>query len=44
MLEALGSGYYDQSHFVKACRKLTGLKPREMFSRLPGEITDFVVF
>jgi AraC-like DNA-binding protein len=44
LLEALGSGYYDQSHFVKACRKLTGLKPREMFSRLPGEITDFVVF
>ncbi len=44
LVEALGSGYYDQSHFVKACRKLTGLKPREMFSRLPGEITDFVVF
>ncbi len=44
LLEALGSGYYDQSHFVKACRKLTGLTPRELFSRLPGEITDFVVF
>lgn len=44
LVEALGSGYYDQSHFVKACRKLTGLKPREMFSRLPGEITDFVIF
>lgn len=44
LLEALGSGYYDQSHFVKACRKLTGLSPKQLFSRLPGEITDFVVF
>lgn len=44
LLEALGSGYYDQSHFVKACRKLTGLSPKALFQRLPGEITDFVVF
>lgn len=44
LLEALGSGYYDQSHFVKACRKLTGLSPKQLFTRLPGEITDFVVF
>ncbi|MCE7991447.1 MAG: AraC family transcriptional regulator [Roseivirga sp.] len=44
LLEALGSGYYDQSHFVKASRKLTGLSPKELFQRLPGEITDFVVF
>jgi AraC-like DNA-binding protein len=44
LLEALGSGYYDQSHFVKASRKLTGLAPRELFSKLPAELTDFVIF
>lgn len=44
LLEALGSGYYDQSHFVKASRKLTGFSPKELFQRLPDEITDFVVF
>lgn len=43
LLEALGSGYYDQSHFVKACRRITGVSPKELFMKLPGELTDFAL-
>ena len=43
LLEALGSGYYDQSHFAKACRKITGVSPKALFTKLPGELTDFAL-
>lgn len=43
LAEALGFGYYDQSHFVKACKKITGLTPKQLFTRLPGQVTDFLV-
>ncbi len=32
----LGVGYYDQSHFIKACRKITGLSPKDLFASLPA--------
>jgi AraC-like DNA-binding protein len=41
--EALGYGYYDQSHFVKACKKITGLTPKQLFTQLPGRVTDFLI-
>lgn len=43
LAEALGFGYYDQSHFVKACKKNTGLTPKQLFTKLPGQVTDFLV-
>ncbi len=43
LMEALGGGYYDQSHFVKTCRKITGFSPRELFLNLPDSLTDFMV-
>jgi len=42
LLEVLGVGYYDQSHFVKTCRKITGQSPKELFSKLPPDLTDFM--
>ncbi len=35
----LGVGYYDQSHFIKACRKITGLSPKDLFANLPAAAT-----
>lgn len=43
LTEALGQGYYDQSHFVKACQKITGLSPRQLFTQLPHQVTDFII-
>lgn len=43
LAEALGFGYYDQSHFVKACKKITGLTPKQLFTKLPGQVTDFLI-
>lgn len=41
--EALDFGYFDQSHFVKACKKITGLSPKQLFTQLPGRVTDFLI-
>jgi AraC-like DNA-binding protein len=39
----LGTGYYDQSHFIKACRKITGMAPRDLFATRPATTTDVVL-
>ncbi len=39
----LGEGYYDQSHFIKACRKITGMAPRDLFATRPATTTDVVL-
>jgi AraC-like DNA-binding protein len=43
LTESLGSGYYDQSHFVKACRDITGLTPKELFSGFTPSMTDLLL-
>lgn len=43
LMEALGSGYYDQSHFVKACKRISGVSPKELFTNFPAGFTDFFV-
>lgn len=43
LTDALGNGYYDQSHFIKSCRKITGLTPKKLFTHLPTPMTDLVV-
>lgn len=42
LLDALACGYYDQSHFAKVCKKLTGQSPKSFLSKLPLDLTDFV--
>jgi AraC-like DNA-binding protein len=37
------AGYYDQSHFIKDCRAITGLPPSRLFSQLPTMITDLIL-
>lgn len=39
---SLRHGYFDQSHFTRDCKALTGLNPRRLFDRLPGNVTDLV--
>jgi len=41
-IDALAFGYYDQSHFVKECRKLTGYTPKDFFSKLRLPTTDVI--
>lgn len=43
LTEALGNGYYDQSHFIKSCQRITGLTPKKLFTRLPDPMTDLVI-
>lgn len=43
LAESLGGGYYDQSHFVKACRSITGLTPKQLFTSLPDAMTDLIL-
>jgi len=43
LVEALSFGYYDQSHFIKECRKITGLSPRELFSEMRFGTNDLVL-
>lgn len=42
LLESLGTGYYDQSHFVKACRAITGLSPRKLFAAMGSPLSDLL--
>ena len=39
-IEALSFGYYDQSHFIKECKKITGLTPKDFFSKLKLSTND----
>ncbi|MEQ9405736.1 MAG: AraC family transcriptional regulator [Cyclobacteriaceae bacterium] len=40
--EALSFGFYDQSHFIRECRKITGYSPTEFFSRLRLPTNDII--
>lgn len=37
------AGYYDQSHFIKDCRAITGLSPGRLFAQLPKLSTDLIL-
>ncbi len=37
------AGYYDQSHFIKDCRAITGLPPGRLFAQLPKLLTDIIL-
>ena len=41
-IDALEFGYYDQSHFIKECRKMTSYSPKELFSKMKLPTNDIV--
>jgi AraC-like DNA-binding protein len=43
LTEALGNGYYDQSHFIKSCLRITGFTPKKLFTHLQDQMTDLVI-
>lgn len=43
LIEALSFGYYDQSHFIKECKKVTGYTPKEFFSKLKLSTNDLII-
>ena len=43
LIEALDFGYYDQSHFIKTCKKITGISPRKLFERMKLPTKDLIV-
>lgn len=40
--EAIPLTYYDQSHFIKECRKITGLNPKRVFKMMNLDIADLL--
>lgn len=43
LIEALSFGYYDQSHFIKECRKITGTSPKKLFGKMKLPTNDLLV-
>lgn len=43
LIEALSFGYFDQSHFIKECKKITGYTPKEFFSKLKLSTNDLII-
>ena len=42
LIEALSFGYYDQSHFSKECKRITGYSPKSFFSKLKLSTNDII--
>jgi AraC-like DNA-binding protein len=43
LMNLLVFGYYDQPHFVRECKKITGLTPTELFDKLKFPTNDLLV-
>ena len=43
LINAISFGYYDQSHFIKECKKVTGYTPTEFFSKLKFSTNDLII-
>ncbi len=41
--DSIKFGYYDQSHFIKECKKVTGYAPTEFFSKLKFSTNDLII-
>ncbi|WP_436516992.1 helix-turn-helix domain-containing protein [Ekhidna sp. To15] len=41
--DSIKFGYYDQSHFIKECKKVTGYTPTEFFSKLKFSTNDLII-
>lgn len=44
LIEALAFGYYDQSHFIRECKKITGTTPKDFFAHLDLPTNDLMVY
>mgnify|MGYP003667505259 CR=1 FL=1 len=42
LTDSIAYGYYDQSHFIKECRKITGYSPKDFFSKMKLPTNDIV--
>lgn len=42
LTDSLEFGYYDQSHFIKECRKITGYPPKEFVAKMKLPTNDIV--
>ena len=42
LTDSIEYGYYDQSHFIKECRRITGYAPKDFFSRMKLPTNDIV--
>lgn len=42
LTDSLEFGFYDQSHFIKECRKITGYSPKEFFSKMKLSTNDII--
>ena len=42
-IDTLQFGYYDQSHFIRECKKITNMNPTEFLSKLKLSTHDLVV-
>ena len=42
LIDSIAYGYYDQSHFIKECRKITGYSPKDFFSRMKLPTNDII--
>ncbi len=43
LIDALEFGYYDQSHFIRECKRITELTPKEFLSKLNLGVHDLIV-
>lgn len=41
--DSIKFGYYDQSHYIKECKKVTGYTPTEFFSKLKFSTNDLII-
>ncbi|MEO9485633.1 MAG: helix-turn-helix domain-containing protein [Ekhidna sp.] len=44
LMDVLAFGYYDQSHFIRECKRITGLTPTQLFNKLEFSTNDLIVF
>ncbi|MEL7120651.1 MAG: helix-turn-helix domain-containing protein, partial [Bacteroidota bacterium] len=42
LIDSLEFGYYDQSHFIKECRKITGYPPKEFIAKMKLPTNDII--
>ncbi len=43
LIDALQFGYYDQSHFIRECKKISTMKPKELLAKLWVNTNDLVM-
>lgn len=43
LIDSITYGYYDQSHFIKECRKITGYSPKDFFSKMELPTNDIII-